>query len=68
MIKIIPKLPLFLQSHGHDEHHDDHHDEHEDHDIEVKMEDSDTQEEELGQVALDILDCREMIVILAPIA
>lgn len=36
--------------------------------IEVKMEDDDIVEEELGQVALDILDCRDIIVIIAPIA
>jgi len=36
--------------------------------IEVKMEDGDIVEEEVGQVALDILDCPEMIVIIAPIA
>lgn len=50
-------------------HHD--HDEDSNHghgSIEVKMEDDDIVEEELGQVALDILDCHDMIVIMAPIA
>lgn len=50
-------------------HHD--HDENNNHghnSIEVKMEDDEIVEEELGQVALDILDCHDMIVIMAPIA
>lgn len=58
------------KSHGHDNHS---HDKHWHHDnghgsVEVKMEDDDIVEEELGQVALDILDCHDMIVIMAPIA
>lgn len=36
--------------------------------IEVRMEDDDIVEEELGQVALDILDCHDRIIIMAPIA
>lgn len=49
--------------------HDDRDDEsHASSAIEVRMEEDDIVEEELGQVALDILDCREMIVIMAPIA
>ncbi|EKD29321.1 MAG: Small heat shock protein [uncultured bacterium (gcode 4)] len=50
---------------------DDHDDEDESHghsSIEVKMEDDDIVEEELGQVALDILDCSDRIIIMAPIA
>lgn len=50
---------------------DDHDDEDESHghsSIEVKMEDDDIIEEELGQVALDILDCSDRIIIMAPIA
>lgn len=38
------------------------------HSVEVRMEDDSIIEEELGQVALDILDCPDMIVIIAPIA
>ncbi|MDD2891661.1 MAG: Hsp20/alpha crystallin family protein [Candidatus Gracilibacteria bacterium] len=38
------------------------------HSVEVRMEDDNIIEEELGQVALDILDCPDMIVIIAPIA
>lgn len=55
--------------HGHDEH-DSHasHQGHWHHWVEVKIEDDDVVEEELGQVALDILDCHDMIVIMAPIA
>lgn len=34
----------------------------------MKIEDGDIVEEEVGQVALDILDCHDMIVIMAPIA
>lgn len=54
---------------GHDEH-ESHasHQGHWHHSIEVKIEDDDVVEEELGQVALDILDCHDMIVIMAPIA
>lgn len=50
---------------------DDHDDEDENHghnSIEIKMEDDDIVEEELGQVALDILDCHDRIIIIAPIA
>lgn len=50
---------------------DDYDDEDESHghsSIEVKMEDDDIIEEELGQVALDILDCSDRIIIMAPIA
>lgn len=48
--------------------HHDHDDSHGHNSVEVKMEDDDIVEEELGQVALDILDCHDMIVIMAPIA
>lgn len=51
---------------NHSDHDED--DNHNHHSIEVKMEDDDIVEEELGQVALDILDCHDMIVIMAPIA
>ena len=51
--------------HGHDE---DENNDHGHNSIEVKMEDDDIVEEELGQVALDILDCHDMIVVMAPIA
>ncbi len=58
-------------NHGHDEH--DSHKGHSSHghwhnSIEVKVEDDNVVEEELGQVALDILDCHDMIIIMAPIA
>lgn len=52
-------------SHGHD---DSGHDDHNHSSIEVKVEDGDIVEEELGQVAVDILDCHDMIIIIAPIA
>lgn len=58
MFKIFPG-----SHHNHDED-----DDHEYGSVEVKMEDGDIVEEELGQVALDILDCHDMIVIMAPIA
>jgi len=48
--------------------HDNHEHGHEHNSIEVKMEDGDIVEEELGQVALDILDCHDCIIIMAPIA
>lgn len=48
--------------------HDDEDDKHGHNSIEVKMEDDDIVEEELGQVALDILDCHDRIIIIAPIA
>lgn len=49
--------------------HDDEEDTNHSHgSVEVRMEDDDIIEEELGQVALDILDCHDMIVIMAPIA
>lgn len=51
--------------------HDNKENNHEDHrhsSINIKMEDDDIIEEELGQVALDIIDCPEQIVIIAPIA
>lgn len=57
-------LKIFQGSH----HDDDEYESHGHSSIEVKMEDDDIVEEELGQVALDILDCRDMIVIMAPIA
>lgn len=58
-------LKIFQGSH-HDD--DDEYNGHGRASIEVKVEDDDIVEEELGQVALDILDCRDMIVIIAPIA
>ena len=55
--------------HGHGKSHTDHgHGGHGHGSIEVKIENDDIIEEELGQVALDILDCSEKIVIIAPIA
>lgn len=60
-------LKIFQGSHhGHDDDHG--HDSHGHNSVEVKVEDDDIVEEELGQVALDILDCHDMIVIMAPIA
>lgn len=56
---------------GHDDHDSHGHDSHDSHghgSVEVKMEDDDIVEAELGQVALDILDCHDKIVIMAPIA
>ena len=53
--------------HEHSNKHDTHHGHHSS-PIEVKVEDGDIVEEELGQVALDILDCADMIIIVAPIA
>ena len=48
--------------------HDSHH-AHDDHSsIEVKVEDGDIIEDEVGQVALDILELRESIIIIAPLA
>ncbi len=67
-------LKIFQKSqHGHSggDHGHNHHDSHDTHDhrsVEVKVEDGDIVEEELGQVALDILDCHDMIVVIAPIA
>lgn len=52
-------------------HHDDEEKKHGDHrhnSIDVKMEDDDIIEEELGQVALDILEGADRIHIIAPIA
>ncbi|MDD2916634.1 MAG: Hsp20/alpha crystallin family protein [Candidatus Gracilibacteria bacterium] len=62
-------LNIFQQSHhghGGGDSHEDHGHGHGS--IEVKMENDDIIEEELGQVALDILDCPDAIVIVAPIA
>ncbi len=61
------------KNHGHGNSHSSHdnHDSHDHHDhrsVEVKVEDGDIVEEELWQVALDILDCHDMIIIMAPIA
>jgi HSP20 family molecular chaperone IbpA len=50
------------------ENHDNEDESHGPTSIEVKMEEDDIVEEELGQVALDILDCPDMIVIIAPVA
>ena len=53
---------------GQHDHDEDENNDHGHNSIEVKMENDDIVEEELGQVALDILDCHDMIVIIAPIA
>jgi HSP20 family protein len=61
---------MFQKSqHGSHDDHDSHgHDSHGHGSVEVKMEDDNVVEEELWQVALDILDCHDMIIIMAPIA
>lgn len=66
-----PMLKIFQAAHhGHDgdDSHGDHGHGHGHGSIEVKIENDDIIEEELGQVALDILDCSEKIIIIAPIA
>lgn len=76
MFKIFPVSKDKHSSHGHDDHGHDSHDDHghghaNDHHqspIDVKIEDGDIVEEELGQVALDILDCNNSIILVAPIA
>lgn len=66
MLKIFQGSNHGHGSHGGHDNHDSHGHGHAS--VEVKLEDGDIVEEELGQVALDILDCHDMIVVIAPIA